>query len=259
MKRSTVVVVVAMFLWAATGCEDDEHFPPGEGGGPSGGGGSGQNDAGGGGADAGTSDANTGDAGPTLAGELCDVTDVRDPLACPNVDLNGIEVRAVDTSATDETDAQGNFRLSGEFDSDLLLSVGSKDDSTRLALVPVADWSPGGLRVPRVDLDIWDDLLGNLSTNEPDGTASIALYVVAQLDGLPVVGAVVSTVSDTVIFYDDGSSHRVEPDRRDRRLRGRPHPVGAAPRAARQVTVNDIDFRDPGPSGPPDLAPAIRV
>ncbi len=244
MRRSTVVVAV-MVLWAAAGCQDDEHFPPGEGGGPSGGGGSGQNDGGGGAADAGPADASTVDAGAQLAGELCDVVDVRDPLDCPtNVNLSGIEVRALGSAATDLTDADGNFTLSGKFDTDLRLSVGSKGDGTRLALVPVADWNLGGVRAPRVDQDLWNQLIAAIGTNEPDGSASIALYVLDVVDGQPVIGAVVSTVSDTLIFYDDGAATEWNPI-------GGTGELGAAlilsvpPEGTAEVTVDGVPFEVP--------------
>jgi hypothetical protein len=244
MKRSTVVVMVAVVvLGAAAGCQDDEHFPPGEGGGSGGGGGSTQNDAGP--ADAGP-DASTGDGGATLAGELCDVSDdVRAPLACPNADLSDIEVRAVGSTATDETDADGDFTLPGSFDGDDLLAIGTVDGSTRLSLARVDNWDLGSLRVPRVDTADWNQLIATIGTNEPDGSASIALYVVAQLDGLPVVGAAVSTVSDTLVFYDAGAATEWDP-------LGGTGAFGAAlilsvPADVDtvQVTVNDIDFPIP--------------
>ena len=206
MKRSTVVVMVAVLvLGAAAGCQDDEHFPPGGGGGPSGGGGSSQID-GGVGTDAGP-DAGSGDAGATLAGELCDVTDVREPLSCSTgVGLAGIEVRAVGTDATDETNDAGEFRLGGDFPDDQLLTIGSLEDATRLALVPVRDWSLAEVRPPRVADDVWDDLIGLLDSDDPDDRAAIALYVIsAESEGQPAIGATVSAVTGTVIFYDDAS------------------------------------------------------
>lgn len=235
------MVVAVLVLGAATGCEDDEHFPPGEGGGPSGGGGSGQNDGGGGAADAGTSDASTVDGGAALAGELCDVTDVRSPLGCANVDLTGIEVRAVGSDATDLTNAQGDFTLSGEFETDQLLSVGRDEDSTRLSLVRVEDWDLVTLRIPRVDGDAWNELLGNIGTNEEPGTASIALFVVAQLDGLPVPGAQVSAISGTVIFYDDDSVTGWTPTGATG-LFGAALILSVPAEDSAAVTVNDIDF-----------------
>jgi hypothetical protein len=247
MKRSTVVVVVALVLGAAAGCQDDEHFPPGEGGGPSGGGGSNQNDAGGGGSiDAGTGDAGTGDAGATLAGELCDVSDdVRAPLACPDVNLSDIEVRAVGSGANDETDADGDFTLSGDVEDADLLSIGTVDGDTRLSLAPVADWDLASLRVPRVDTADWNQLIATIGTNEPDGSASIALYVVNVENGLPAAGVAVSTVSDTVIFYDAGAADEWEP-------LGGTGLFGAAlilsvpaDVDSVQVTVNDVDFPIP--------------
>jgi hypothetical protein len=206
MKSSTVVGVVAVLvLWAAAGCGEDEHFPPGEGGGPSGGGGSTQSDAGP--PDAGP-DASSGDGGAALAGELCDVSDVREPLACSTgVDLFGIEVRAVGTEATDETNPAGEFRLPGDFPDDQLLSIGSQEDETRLALLSVSDWTLVEVRPPRVAQDVWDDLIALIGSNDPDDRAAIALYVInLESEGQPAIGATVSAVSGTVIFYDDDAS-----------------------------------------------------
>ena len=201
-----MVVVVAMVLWAAAGCQDDEHFPPGEGGGAGGGGGSGQIDAGT--ADAGTADAAGGDAGAQLAGELCDVVDLRRPEFCSDVNLSGIEVRLLDEDVTDQTNADGRFSLDVEPEPDLLLQVRSENETTRLAVVRVDMWDQGGLRVPHVDKDVWDQLIeGSIGTNEPTGTASIALYVVSDLDGLPVPDVVVEVADSggALVYYDGGS------------------------------------------------------
>jgi hypothetical protein len=210
MKRSTVVVmVVALVLGAAAGCQDDEHFPPGEGGGPSGGGGSNQNDAGGGGSiDGGTGDAGTGDAGATLAGELCDVIDLRRPEFCSDVNLSGIEVRVLGEDASDLTNADGRFSLDVEPEADVLLEISSTDETTRLGLTRFDMWSQGGLRVPRVERDVWIQLIeGSIGTTDPEDLAAIALYV-RDLDGIAVPNVAVDLPdgAGSLVYYDAGAA-----------------------------------------------------
>jgi hypothetical protein len=194
-----VVVVAAVLLLCGTGCEEDEHFPPGEGGGPGGGGG--------GQVDAGDEDAGDEDAGEDqLRGRLCDVADVREPIPADADDCSaraGIDVAVLDSNASDETDADGNFSLDVEFDSSLDLAIDDDEDETRRALVRVDNWDEGGLRVPRVAQEIWDDLILSLSIQDTDGTAALLLYVEDAGDGQPVVGAVVSAIGDAIIHYDD--------------------------------------------------------
>jgi hypothetical protein len=200
LTMGRMVVVAAVLLLCGTACEDDEHFPPGEGGGPGGGGGGGRVDAGDD-QDAGAADA--GDGGAQLRGQLCDVDDVRDPLDVGCSSSDGIDVVELDSNESDETDADGDFALEVDFDSSLVLAVGRDDDETRDALVPVGMWNLDGLVAPRVSEAIWDALMSAIAVQESDGLASIALSVVDETDGQPVLGVDVDPIGDALVFYDD--------------------------------------------------------
>jgi hypothetical protein len=206
MRGSTGVVVV-LFLWALAGCGEDDHYPPGEGGVPGGGGGGGAggSDAGGGN-DAGTADASLGDGGVQLTGTLCDVSDVRQPLACPSTPLSGIKVVDTATNRSATTASNGAFSLPIGFEESLVLAIGRGVDPTRDALVPATMWDGQGVRAPRVAQTVWDALMNDIGGNEGTGTATIAVYVVDDLEKLPVMGAEVITVASDAVFYDDESS-----------------------------------------------------
>ncbi len=201
MKRATVAA--ATILLALAGCQDDQHFPPGEGSGPggSGGGGAGNRIDGGARIDSGATDGSTGfDAG--IAGELCDVVDVRNPVACTVRAPSGIEVSVVGSSASALTDAMGEFELVGSEPGAILKIAG---DQTRTARVPADMWQGGSVRAPRVTQARWDALIGDIDGTEPDGTASIALYIIRTGSGEPVAGASVAVAGVDQVFYDDAS------------------------------------------------------
>jgi hypothetical protein len=201
------MVVATLVLWAA-GCQEKEHYPPGEGGGPGAGGGTDRSD---GGIDAGDlpdggglPDGNPGlDGAVALGGRLCDVTDVRDPLDCADTDLAGIDVVEVVSGKSDDTDAEGRFEVTFAFDDGRILAVGRDDASTRNALVPVDGWRAATFLVPRIAQSTWDALMTELGV-EQVGTASIALFV--RDGGDPVEGAEVLSEPDAPrTFYDDAA------------------------------------------------------
>jgi hypothetical protein len=193
-----VVVVAATLVLGGAGCKEDEHFPPGEGGGPGGGGG-GTRDAGN---DEDAGDVDAGDGGTQLTGRLCDVTDVRDPLDVGCDGPAGIDVSVLDSVQSAETVAEGDFTLNVEFDSSLLLAIGTDDDSARNSLVQVGMWDDDGLRVPHVTQVAWSDLLSSLSIGDTDGAAALLLYV-EDSERQPLAGAVVDAIGSAPIFHDD--------------------------------------------------------
>jgi hypothetical protein len=205
------MVVATLVLWAA-GCQEKEHYPPGEGGGPGAGGGSDSTDAGidagslpdGGGPDGGTPGL---DGAVALGGRLCNVTDVRDPLdpidCADTADLGGIEVVEVVSGQSDDTDAEGRFDVTFAFDDGRILAVGRDDLTTRDALVPVDGWRAATFLVPRIAQSTWDALMTELG-EEQVGTASIALFL--RDGGVPVQGADVLSDPDAPrTFYDDAA------------------------------------------------------
>jgi hypothetical protein len=194
VSRSLLVIA----LLFAAGCPaEDTPPPPPSGGGGGGGGGSGGGDE----EDAGPG----GDAGTELSGRLCAAVDLRVPLACPAVDLSGIEVAA--GSASDTTGSAGTFTLAVDPSSDLVVSVSGGDVPVRSAVFSTDAWSgDDGLRAPTSDQIAWDDLVALIGGVEPDGTASIALYVEDQ-NG-PIAGAEILPPdgSGDAPYYDDGAA-----------------------------------------------------
>ncbi|HEU5060337.1 MAG TPA: hypothetical protein VFU21_27590, partial [Kofleriaceae bacterium] len=167
----------------------------GGGGGGGGGGGDGGDD------DAGVAD---GDAGAELTGRLCAAVDLRVPLACPAADLGGITVAA--DLATDTTDDAGVFTLAVDPDAELMVAVSGGDTPVRASAFATGDWRGDlGLRAPVVELAAWDDLVAAIGGIEPDGTASLALYL--EDDSGPIAGAEVLPPDGTgqQPYYDDGA------------------------------------------------------
>ena len=193
MRRAALL---ALFL--AAGCPADDAPPPPPGGGGGGGGGGG---SGGGEEDAGV----YGDAGGRLTGRLCAAIDLRVPLACPSADLSGIAVAA--GSASSLTGDAGTFALDLDPDAVVLLSVSDGDTPVRPAIFSTGAWSgEDGLRAPTATLAAWDDLVATIGAIEPDGTASIALYVEDQAG--PIAGAEILPPdgSGDAPYYDDGAA-----------------------------------------------------
>ena len=193
-------VLVTALLLCATGCPADDApplAPPGGGGGGGGGGDDGEVDV-----DASVDD---GDAGSELTGRLCAALDLRVPLACPAADLGGIAIAS--GSATDTTDDGGTFSLAVDPAADLLIEVSGGDTPVRPALFATAAWrGDDNLRAPTAALDAWDDLVAAIGGVEPDGTASIALYI-EDASG-PIAGAEVLPPDGTgqQPYYDNGAA-----------------------------------------------------
>src|SRR6266545_247914 len=173
MNRVMVGVVgVWVVAWALAGCQDTEHFPPGEGGGTGGGGGATRIDAAArpdAAVDAGELDTDGG-----LTGRLCSSADLRDPLAsCQSGDLSGIRVAVLGSDETRVTDSAGNFALPVGFEEGLFLAIGGQDDDTRDSLVPAEMWDGSGVNAPRVSDGAWEILIGGLNATEQPDTATI--------------------------------------------------------------------------------------
>jgi len=196
--------IAMVALLAAAGCKDDEHYPPGEGGGSGGGGGSGRIDGGGGASDGGIDGggpSDAGDGGTLLAGQLCNVVDMRVPLECPGGDLDPIDVVELGSGTEATTDRDGTFSMPIPFDNGLALAVGLEDGDTRDSLLRAGQWDGGMVRAPRVAEDDWQAFLAFIDGLEMPGTASIAVYV--RDDDGPVAGAVVAVAGSKAIpFYD---------------------------------------------------------
>jgi hypothetical protein len=189
------VVATALVLFAA-GCPAGDTPPPGGGGGGGGGNGGGGGDADGGGG---------GDGGGLLIGKLCAAVDLRIPLACPAADLGGILVASEGKTAT--TDDSGGFALDLDPARDHLISESGGNQPVREALFASAMWQTDGMvRAPAVSRAEWDDLVALIGAFEPDGTASIALYIEDQ-NG-PIANAEVVPPDGTAEspFYDGTSA-----------------------------------------------------
>jgi hypothetical protein len=185
-------LLLLVALVAAAGCKADDTPPPGGGGGGGTGGGGGGGDA-----DAGDG----GDGGAGLSGRLCAAVDLRVPLACPAADLGGIAVASGDATAT--TGAAGTFAL--DVDSDVLVTMTGGDQPVRDALFATSMWGgDDGLRAPAADLADWNDLVAAIAGFEPDGTASLALYL--EDESGPIAGAeILPPDGSQQPYYDSGA------------------------------------------------------
>jgi len=189
---------------ASAACGDKDHYPPGGGGGVGAGGGSDRIDAGA--PDAAVDAAQPVDAAiGILAGQLCNATDLRQPLACAAADMSGIDVVDVSSETSDLTDASGTFDLEVALRGNLTLRTGASDGAVRDALIPVAMWDGAGVRAPSIAQQAWDDLRDAISGTEAEGTASIVLYV-RDGDGDPVAGADVIQPEGANPPYFDGAA-----------------------------------------------------
>jgi hypothetical protein len=139
-----------------------------------------------------------------MSGRLCSVVDVRVPLACPATDLTGIDLTAGTATAT--TDDTGAFTLELAADADVVIGAVGGDDPVRAALFASEMWRDDDqVRAPIVKLTGWDPLLATIGAIEPDGTASIALYIEDQ-NG-PIAGAeVLPPDGSQAPFYDNGAA-----------------------------------------------------
>ena len=181
---------------ACAACAADDAPPSGGGGGGGTGGGGGPIDA-----------SPPPDGGGRLSGTLCASLDLRDPLDCADINLTGVPVEPFAGGAGDTADADGDFALDLPADQSVLLRVGGGDDAIRDSVAATGEWPrEDGLVIPIVRQDDWDDLLAILGAVEPDGTASLLLYILD--DGGPVTGAEVLPPEGTQQppFYDDGGA-----------------------------------------------------
>ena len=191
MRRAGPVLLAL----ACAACAADDAPPLGGGGGGTGGGG-GPIDAG---AQA--------DGGGRLAGTLCAAIDLRDPFGCAAIDLAGVPVAPAGGGPGTTADADGDFTLDLPADASVLLRIGGGDDAIRDALAATGEWTgEEGLVIPAVRQEDWDDLLAILGAVEPDGTASVLLYIVD--DSGPVTGAEVQPPMGTQQppYYDAGGA-----------------------------------------------------
>jgi len=192
-----VKVIVFMTALALAACTSDDHLPVGGGGG----GGSGGTGGGGGDADGSPS----GDGGGDFTGRLCYGVDLRNPLLCPSRDLAGIEVSAA--GADTVTTSEGRFALDLPDGVNVVITMTSQDGRARDAIFESDLWAFGdGLTAPVIDTTDWAQLIAAIGGVEPDGTASLVLYVSDQ-NG-PVVGADILPPDGTgqAPYYDDGAA-----------------------------------------------------
>jgi hypothetical protein len=189
--------LAALALAVLAACSAD-HNPPAGGGGGGGGGTGGSADAGG---------SSGADAAVDLVGQLCDAPDLRDPLACRPSNLTGLDVTALPGAQTTTAAADGIFVVPGAAAA-TTLEVGTAAAATRDALIRVAAWrGSDGLVAPTISQIAWNSLIAGLAALEPDGSASIALYLVDATTGDPVVGAeVIAPAGTSNAPYYDGAS-----------------------------------------------------
>lgn len=195
MPRPSLLLPI---LLAALGCSPDVDRPPAlpgpEGGEGTGGGG------GGGGVDGGT-----GGAVAVIRGSLCRVVDLRTPQSCTSADLTGISIVAVGTTSTTSTTsaANGAFVLASPGGQVALLDVAasSADFKETLIRVPLRVSTAANVVIPVIPRSVFDQLVFDLQTVEPDGTGTLAVFV--RSGETPVAGVnIIEPAGAFAPFFD---------------------------------------------------------
>lgn len=193
--RALLVVLTALALG---GCAEEDYGPYR----PPGGGGGGGSSTGG---DARQTDAPGGDGGGNLTGQVCVVTDLRVPEACPTTATQvGVPVAVRGTAAATTSDGDGRFALAV---TDEAVELDLAEPSTTLvrAIVPVA--VTGALvRAPVITRAAWTQVEDALGVAIPDGGGAIALYV--QDGDVAAADVAFAAVAGSSLppFYDDGGA-----------------------------------------------------
>ncbi|HUQ03921.1 MAG TPA: hypothetical protein VM261_15595 [Kofleriaceae bacterium] len=195
--RAVFILALGALAGACAGEEDDGPFRPGGGGG----GGGGMT-----GGDARQADAVTvGDGGALLAGQVCVVTDLRVPRACPAVpEREAVAVAVRGTTAMTTSAANGGFALP-VLDAQVTLVVATGSTTLVRSYVPTAV-TGAAVDAPVVTQAAYDAVIGSLGTVVPDNNGTVVAYVrdgAAAAEGVafaPIAG------SSLAPFYDNGSA-----------------------------------------------------
>ena len=197
MPRSPfpITALAAASLLTGAACTSDDSDwvvrPPG--------GGSGSNT---GGPDGGVDGGPTNDAGTMLTGQVCVVTDLRRPDACPvTTTAAGVLVRRLGQLTGTDSNATGAFTLAVT-DPVELLEVAAGSTELVPSLVPVRN-DGAVVHVPTATRVAYEDALGDVGATVTTGNGSIALYVETAA-GLPATGVVFTQPEGGALppFYD---------------------------------------------------------
>jgi hypothetical protein len=177
---------------AACAAEENDRPWQNPGGGGGGGGGPGRIDA-----------AVPIDAPVALVGQICVVTDLRLPDACPEVaEQEGVTVGVSGTPETAISDGSGRFTLPAT--GDVVLEAGAGSTTLLASRVPA---TVGGavVNTPIARAQDFVELLDAIEQTQPDDTGVVLLYV-ADGDG-PVNGVVMESIAGATVvpFYDAGA------------------------------------------------------
>jgi len=199
MRTAGLVLILGLGL-ALVGCDDGHNPPlPGDGDGDGTGDGDGDGDGDGGG------DATT---GLLVSGTVCPVTDLRYPDDCDGRNLSSATVAVRGTADEVAATADGSFELEVDAGTTSVVLEVAGDDTLdpSLVVVELGDNGASGVSVPIADADAWASLTAALVGAEPDGTATIAVYLRAS--GAPAEGAELTPpVTSTILpYYDAGAA-----------------------------------------------------
>lgn len=213
---------------AVAGCGGDEDDRPwrnpggfggnggNTGGNPDGGGGLGDGgiDDGGGGTDGTGTETDGGgsnDAGPmdtdggvmSLTGQVCVVSDLRQPDACPAVASRiGVTVQVRGTADMAVSGADGRFELAAT--GAVVLELGAL--GLERSVVPAAPATPL-VNAPVISSQDWQAVLDAIAQVQPDDAGAIVLYV-EDAGGAAVSGATMDPIAGSTVVphYDDGGA-----------------------------------------------------
>lgn len=194
MSRLGLSLSLILLCLSACAEEADRPFGGGGGGGGSGGGkrdgGSLRSDAMG---------------AKVIKGRLCLAIDMRDPLRCDtDTGLGGIAMDIGGQATTSSDD--GSFSVPATDDLKALVKIAEGDDGYRdiVSSITLEDDGQADVRLPLIADATWQSLLTQNGLLEPDGTASIAIYL--KRGGQPITGAQVIPPAGSEAPRYDGSS-----------------------------------------------------
>lgn len=141
----------------------------------------------------------------SLTGQVCIVSDLRQPDACPAVaNRAGVTVRVRGTGASAVSGADGRFAIAASGAVVLELAEGAV--LLESAVVPAAAATPL-VNAPVISSQDWQAVLDAIGQVQPDDAGAIVLYV-EDAGGAAVSGATMDGVAGSTVVphYDDGAA-----------------------------------------------------
>lgn len=144
--------------------------------------------------------------GSGATGRLCVVTDVRDPLDCPDVTtLAGVLVERVGTASTATAGADGAFTL--DLPPGAIIRAGAGSTTLRTSVSRVELEDPAVRLVPVPTAAAWTSTLGDMGATMAAGNGAVVIRTVTSA-GTPAAGVAYDLPPEITAgpFYDGASA-----------------------------------------------------